>query len=59
MRFGDPECQGLMMRCDSDLTEALLAATQGEGATGGVGEHGAAGAGGQSACCGLTRARTE
>ncbi|EFJ51688.1 hypothetical protein VOLCADRAFT_79479 [Volvox carteri f. nagariensis] len=30
VRFGDPECQGLMARCDSDLTEALLRATQGK-----------------------------
>ncbi|GIM11906.1 hypothetical protein Vretimale_15361, partial [Volvox reticuliferus] len=30
VRFGDPECQGLMARCDSDLTEAMLRATQGK-----------------------------
>ena len=30
MRFGDPECQGLMARCDSDLLEAMLAAAAGE-----------------------------
>ncbi|PNH08815.1 Phosphoribosylamine--glycine ligase, chloroplastic [Tetrabaena socialis] len=29
VRFGDPECQGLMARCDSDLTEAMLRATTG------------------------------
>ena len=29
MRFGDPECQSLMARCDSDLCEALLLASTG------------------------------
>ena len=29
MRFGDPECQGLMALCASDLTDAMLAATRG------------------------------
>lgn len=29
VRFGDPECQGLMIRMDSDLLPALLAACQG------------------------------
>jgi phosphoribosylamine-glycine ligase len=29
VRFGDPECQGLMARCDSDLLEAMLAAAAG------------------------------
>jgi phosphoribosylamine--glycine ligase len=29
VRFGDPECQTLMMRLDSDLLEALLAARDG------------------------------
>ncbi|HZC45583.1 MAG TPA: phosphoribosylamine--glycine ligase [Candidatus Acidoferrum sp.] len=29
-RFGDPECQPLMMRLDSDLAENLLAATDGD-----------------------------
>lgn len=30
MRFGDPECQGLMARLDSDLLETLLAACDGK-----------------------------
>jgi len=30
VRFGDPECQVLMMRLDSDLLEMLLAAAQGD-----------------------------
>lgn len=30
VRFGDPECQGLMVRMDSDLLPALLAACQGK-----------------------------
>ncbi|WP_319530077.1 phosphoribosylamine--glycine ligase [uncultured Cohaesibacter sp.] len=30
VRFGDPECQTLMMRLESDLLELLLAATRGE-----------------------------
>jgi hypothetical protein len=30
VRFGDPECQGLMMRLDSDLLEALLMACDGK-----------------------------
>ena len=29
MRFGDPECQSLMARCDSDVGEALLMASTG------------------------------
>ncbi|KAG2450950.1 hypothetical protein HYH02_004222 [Chlamydomonas schloesseri] len=29
VRFGDPECQGLMARLGSDLTDAMLAATRG------------------------------
>ena len=29
VRFGDPECQSLMARCDSDLAEALLLASTG------------------------------
>ena len=29
MRFGDPECQCLMMRLRSDLLEVLLAAAKG------------------------------
>lgn len=29
VRFGDPECQGLMMRLQSDLLEVLLAACDG------------------------------
>lgn len=29
VRFGDPECQGLMSRLDSDLLPALLAACRG------------------------------
>ncbi len=29
VRFGDPECQALMMRFDGDLTEILLACAQG------------------------------
>eukprot|EP01025_Chloroclados_australasicus_P028262 TRINITY_DN28022_c0_g1_i4.p1 TRINITY_DN28022_c0_g1~~TRINITY_DN28022_c0_g1_i4.p1 ORF type:complete len:479 (-),score=81.16 TRINITY_DN28022_c0_g1_i4:114-1550(-) len=29
VRFGDPECQGLMMRLESDLLEVLLAAAHG------------------------------
>ena len=28
-RFGDPECQTLMMRFEGDLAEALLAAAEG------------------------------
>ncbi|MGM0584539.1 MAG: phosphoribosylamine--glycine ligase [Pseudomonadota bacterium] len=31
VRFGDPECQVLMMRMDSDLVPALLACARGEG----------------------------
>ncbi|XP_072960444.1 phosphoribosylamine--glycine ligase-like [Typha angustifolia] len=30
VRFGDPECQALMMRLESDLAEVLLAACKGE-----------------------------
>ena len=30
VRFGDPECECLMMRLQSDLLELLLAATSGE-----------------------------
>ncbi|XP_038989482.1 phosphoribosylamine--glycine ligase isoform X2 [Phoenix dactylifera] len=30
VRFGDPECQVLMMRLESDLAQVLLAATRGE-----------------------------
>ena len=30
VRFGDPECQGLMMRLESDLLEVLLAACDGK-----------------------------
>ncbi|PTW62281.1 phosphoribosylamine--glycine ligase [Breoghania corrubedonensis] len=30
VRFGDPECQALMMRLESDLLELLLAATDGK-----------------------------
>ncbi|MFW5489354.1 MAG: phosphoribosylamine--glycine ligase [Desulfovibrio sp.] len=30
VRFGDPECQPLMMRLDSDLLEIMLACTQGK-----------------------------
>ncbi len=30
VRFGDPECQALMMRLESDLLELLLAAAKGE-----------------------------
>jgi len=30
VRFGDPECQALLMRLKSDLVPALLAATEGE-----------------------------
>ncbi len=30
VRFGDPECQGLMMRLNSDLLEALLMACDGK-----------------------------
>lgn len=30
VRFGDPECQGLMVRMGSDLLPALLAACQGK-----------------------------
>ena len=29
VRFGDPECQVLMMRLDSDLLELMLAAAEG------------------------------
>lgn len=29
VRFGDPECQSLMARCESDVTEALLLASTG------------------------------
>jgi phosphoribosylamine--glycine ligase len=29
VRFGDPECEALMMRCEGDLGEALLAVAQG------------------------------
>ena len=29
VRFGDPECQSLMARCDSDVGEALLMASTG------------------------------
>ncbi len=57
VRFGDPECQGLMMRCDSDLTEALLAATQGGEVdrTGGEREGGGTGPGGRWERGGLNR----
>lgn len=30
VRFGDPECQGLMARLDSDLLQALLMACDGK-----------------------------
>lgn len=30
MRFGDPECQSLMVRLQSDLLESLQAACRGE-----------------------------
>ncbi len=30
VRFGDPECQGLMLRLQSDLLEVLLAACDGK-----------------------------
>ena len=30
VRFGDPECQGLMLRLESDLLEVLLAACDGQ-----------------------------
>lgn len=30
VRFGDPECQGLMLRLESDLLEVLLAACDGK-----------------------------
>lgn len=33
VRFGDPECQGLMSRLDSDLVDILREATRGEGST--------------------------
>src|SRR5208282_228347 len=36
VRFGDPECQALMMRLDSDLAENLLAAADGKVATAAV-----------------------
>ncbi len=29
VRFGDPECQALMVRCDSDMLDALLACSEG------------------------------
>ena len=32
VRFGDPECEPLMMRFDGDLAETLLAVAQGRGA---------------------------
>ena len=33
VRFGDPECETLMMRCEGDLGEGLLAVAQGRRAT--------------------------
>ncbi len=34
VRFGDPECQALMMRLNSDLLPALIAARDGRAAPG-------------------------